>query len=142
MRIRNNLFLWLCLFLRSFSTFEFILSMIISITHNQRPRKHEYHNLNLFMLQSLKFRCLYMILNSSKHQLKIQEISLQASIFPRAWKWKGGGANKFPPFFGRYLTPIHSEHQKIKNKNCEAPEFLKNCEVPNLLSNLKNVWYS
>ena len=52
---------------------------------------------------------------------KILEICPPDFHVSRAWKWKGAGANNFPPFLGMYLTPPAT--QNIKKYFWGAPRI-------------------
>ena len=58
-----------------------------------------------FCFRVIKFEVFLPFFHGFNTQLKIQEFDLQTSMFSRAWKWKRGGANNFPLFFGLDLTP-------------------------------------
>ena len=54
---------------------------------------------------------------------KILEICPPDFHVSRAWKWKGAGANNFPPFLGMYLTPPAT--QNIKKYFWGGPRIFK-----------------
>ena len=92
------------------------------------------------------FRLFWWFLFPSK---KIWKLASDFNI-SRAWAWKRGGANNFPPFLGLYLTPPATQNIK-KQFRLGSRIFLKwspkmpifcilnlGNEVPNLVSKVQN----
>ena len=64
------------------------------------------------MLQTTKYQGCFVYFDGFYSHLKKSENWSPDFICSRAWTWKRGRVNNFPPFFGCTLPPSHSEHQK------------------------------
>ena len=76
------------------------------------------------MLQTVKYRCCFVYFDGFYSHLKNSENWPPDFNISRAWAWKRGGANNFPPFLGLYLTP--QPLRTSKNNLGSVPEFFKN----------------
>ena len=64
------------------------------------------------MLQTAKYRCCFVYFDGFYSHLKNSENWPPDFNISRAWAWKRGGANNFPPFLGLHLTPPATQNIK------------------------------